>query len=103
MALVYADQATTAVTAAYVARLRMALLKYALAIPGEDVDGEGEPTSAEHAQRLVLARGIINNPMGYGEVLTYSLLADGVLVAASTDADMDTQIGLLFTTMASLT
>jgi hypothetical protein len=103
MAPVYADQATTATTPAYVARMRMALLNYALTVPGEDVDGEGEPTTAEHALRLVLARGIISNPMGYGEVLAYSLLADGVLVALSTDGDMDTQIGLLFTTLASLT
>jgi hypothetical protein len=102
MALVYEDQSTLATTTAFVDRVRIALLNYSIAVESEDVDGEGEPTTAEHALRLALARRIVNNPMGYGEILIYSLVADGQLTGASTDANIDTQIGLLYTTLATL-
>lgn len=102
MALVYEDQAPLATTAAFVDRVRIALLNYSITVESEDVGGEGEPTEAEHALRLALARRIVNNPMGYGEILVYALVADGQLVTASTDANIDTQIGLLYTTLATL-
>lgn len=101
MALVYADQAALAASSTFVDKIKMALVLYSLDVPDEDVGGEGEPTEAEHALRLVLARKIIENPSS-AEIWVYALVADGTLTSESTDANIDTQIGLLFTTIASL-
>lgn len=102
MALVYADQAALVVTSAFVQRTRIALLKYAIDVESEAYGGVGEPTEAEHALRLAFARRIVNNPMGYGEILIFALVADGQLIDSSTDGNIDTQIGALFTTLATL-
>jgi hypothetical protein len=98
----YRDQADLAVLVDFNERSRIKLLDYALTINDESVGGIGEPTEAEHALRLALARRIVNNPMGYGEILAYALVADGTLTSISDDADILTQITTLFTTIATL-
>lgn len=101
MAIVLTDQAALAVTASFVDRMRMCLVDYSINVLA-DVINDSPITTSSHALRLALARRILSNPMGYGEIIAFSLVADGTLTDASTDTNITTQVGLLYTKLAEL-
>jgi hypothetical protein len=91
-----ADQATAAVSDAFVGRVGVAMAHTALTIQGED------PATSGHTPRAQLAHAVLNNPGVYRAAIAWAVVADGSTGPTASDLSILGRVATVWNAVAGV-
>lgn len=89
----YATQAALAVDVAFQARIRVAMVTAAVFITNE---AKGGRTDTVFNKRVAFAYQVLSNSNGYLDRVTWAVVANPAITAASTDTDIQNEVRSLW-------
>lgn len=95
----YATQAALAIDAAFQARIRVAMVTAAVFITNE---AKGGRTDSVFNKRVAFAYQVLSNSNGYLDRMSWAVIANPAITAASTDTDLQNEVRSLWNSMSGV-
>lgn len=89
----YADQAVLAADAAFISRVRIAIVQYAI----NDVSVESDATNF-HTQRVALAKRVVQNPELWSKIIAVGVVADMSFTSTVSDGAIFSRVTFIWNT-----